>query len=178
MEVLGEYTSLIENWTRLRVKEILYDSYKEDMTPKEIDEKIVFHRQVILLVQTETHLFGSFIGTVIPHPEETRSTAIESDSKHFIFSLQNKLNRPMRFEPGFNEEFTSLFVYGLFNKRNVVSCPNAFFINVGTNSYVTKKCFDYYLDPENVGAEIFADTVLPKRFAVKRLLFIQMTDEE
>ena len=178
MEVIKEFIPLLEEWTNKQIKEILFDSEKDEMTAQQMNEKIVYHRCISYIVQCGEYLFGSYIGETVPYAEERMSTAIDNDWKHFIFSLKNKENKPFRIEPQYHEDFTTLFVYGTLNKRNIISSPNAFFINPGNNSYVAKNMFDYYEPVEGITPETFVGCMQPKRFTAERLIVVEWVEKE
>lgn len=175
MQDISPFLSTLKEWTQLNVKGIIYDSSSDTLSAATLLEKTLYHRNVMFIAKMGDSIFGSFNSENVPYTEDKMNAFIENDCKHFIFTLQNTHNTPMKFEPSYNDEFTSLYVYGKANKRNVMSAPNAFFVNVGPNSYISKRCFDYYNTPEgaDIDATIFTGTVQPSRFTVDRLIAVE-----
>ncbi|EDR22311.1 hypothetical protein EDI_106800 [Entamoeba dispar SAW760] len=178
MDFVKPFIPQLQEWTGLNFKEILFDSNIHEMNAQTINSKIVYHRCICYIVQSGEYVFGSFIGETVPYAEEKMSNAIENDWKHFIFTLNNPQHQIIKIEPQYHEDFTSLFVYGTLNKRNVISTPNAFFINPGNNCYITKNIFDYYIQPEHLTNEIFVGCCQPKRFTADRLVVVEMIEKE
>ncbi|KAL7713185.1 TLDc domain-containing protein [Entamoeba marina] len=180
MDFVKPFIPQLQEWTsnKLEVKGLLFDSNFDECTASCVNSKICYHRNVMYIVKVGENIFGAFIGETIPWAEEKMSNAIDNDWKHFIFSLQNSKQKPVMFKPSYYEDFTTLFIYGTLNKRNLLSSPNAFYINPGCNCYVSKNCFEYYEDPEDIGVEIFVGSCQPQRFEAERIIIIEWEEKE
>ena len=96
-----EQIKQLEEWTRLKCGEVLFDSNKDNWAENTsvFNDRIIGKKQIVFLVESEDgEQFGYYLHTEII---EEYYFLIKTDTKSFEFNLESKDNRlpgPMKFE--------------------------------------------------------------------------------
>ena len=117
-DLLFDQVKQIEEWTKLKCEEIVFDSTKDNWeeNTSTFDSKILNKNKLVFIVEdTEGNKFGGYIDAKIDGIFENPDWKIITDSKSFVFSLESngRLNGMKKFNIKKPEE-----AFYLYNKSD------------------------------------------------------------
>ena len=168
-----EYKYQLEDWTRLKCSDILFDSYIDDWNyySTTLNERIIGKNQLVFLIEEDDdEIFGYYLNSKVI---ESYDEEMETDLESFHFNLQSngRLQGPMMFEIQDTRDGYELFIG---DKPNLISLGDIrLYKYSGIGSYCVQN--DWKFDYCGIENALCGKTIGFKlNFVPKRIIVIQM----
>lgn len=173
-----ENVSTLEEWSKLQVKDVLYDSESNEKTSVDFRSKVLHHSHMyFIVIDSEDNIFGNYIDT-----ELKKTGQPIADKKAFMFTLSHKGKEqknkyPIRLSKSNNAFylFTNKKFYGcgysFYGGARFAYCLLSFESNKkgeyeNNHLYYPQNSFDKASLKDIIGVETEHTNFLPKRLIV------------
>ena len=160
---------MIEQLLRLTNKSnysILY-SYEEDsFTRKTINSKIQGKRNILIICQSQSFLFGFYTPSIIPHDDDHWKKKENDELQSFAFIKENDTIK------SFHSRSKESCLYMNINDDDdsILLAVRHFFFIKSNGSYISQKCESFF------GCHCDQSLIYPNTFTIDSLLILELSD--